>query len=53
MGILVGEGIKKSNEAGSTIDFTEIAKQFQFMGSGKPEKVDLKLLGDLFAGSQE
>ena len=31
MGILVGEGLQMANKAGSTIDFTKIAKQFQFM----------------------
>ena len=49
MGILVGEGLQMANKAGSKIDFAAIAKQFQFMGSGKSEKVDLKLLGDFVA----
>ena len=49
MGVLVGEGIKKAIEVVSTIDYNEVAKQFQFMGSGKSEKVNLKLLGNLFA----
>ena len=35
MGILVGEGLHMANKAGSKIDFTKIAKQFRFMGSGK------------------
>ena len=50
MGIFVREGIKKAIEAGSKIDYKEVAKQFQFLGSGKSDKVDLKLLGDLVAG---
>ena len=52
MDLLVGEGLKKSNKAGSAIDFAEITKQFQYMGSGKPEKVDFKLVGDLFSGAK-
>ena len=49
MGILVGEGLQMANKAGSRVDFAAIARQFQFLDSGKSEKVDIKLLGDFVA----
>jgi len=46
MGILVGEGLKKAAEGGSSENFGMLMKSFQQLQAGKTDKLDYKVVGE-------